>query len=114
MAKKQPENDSTPKKAVKAEAKSAPSKAAAVNTKAKKEKKPRKPLPKAVRAPFMPFTAFGRYVKGSWQELRQVRWPNRKATWALTLAVLLFTAFFVVVILALDTAFQQLFEGILL
>lgn len=114
MAKKQPKKDVAPKKEVKAEVKSAAPKAAATNAKAKKEKKSRKPLPKAVRAPFMPFAAFGRYVKGSWQELRQVRWPNRKATWALTLAVLLFTAFFVVIIVALDAAFQQLFEGILL
>ncbi len=54
------------------------------------------------------------YVKGSWQELRQVRWPNRKATWSLTLAVIVFTMFFVVVILILDAAFQYLFKEVLL
>ena len=59
------------------------------------------------------FTAFGDYVKGSWDELRQVRWPNRRTTWGLTLAVILFTVFFVVLIMLLDYAFQMLFERIL-
>lgn len=108
VAKKQPEKNVTPK----ADTKSAPEKVTA--KKQKKEKKERKPLPKAISIPLTPFTAFGRYVKGAWQELRQVRWPDRRATWALTLAVLLFTAFFVVIILALDTAFQELFNRILL
>lgn len=54
------------------------------------------------------------YVKGSWQELRQVRWPNRRATWSLTLAVIIFTMFFVGVILVLDAAFQYLFKEVLL
>jgi len=57
--------------------------------------------------------AFGGYFKGAWIELRQVRWPTRRATWGLTLAVLLFTAFFVVLILLLDLAFKYLFEIIL-
>ncbi|MGE5309467.1 MAG: preprotein translocase subunit SecE, partial [Sphaerimonospora mesophila] len=34
---------------------------------------------------FRPFVAFVRYFRDSWRELRQVRWPNRRATWALTL-----------------------------
>ncbi len=54
------------------------------------------------------------YVKGSWQELRQVRWPGRRATWSLTFAVLVFTMFFVLVILVLDAAFQYLFKEVLL
>ena len=61
-----------------------------------------------------PITGLIRYVKGSWYELRQVRWPNRKATWGMTLAVLGFTLFFSVVILVLDAAFQWLFKEILL
>lgn len=57
--------------------------------------------------------AFGGYFKGAWVELRQVRWPNRSATWGLTAAVLLFSAFFVVVVLLLDAAFKYMFELIL-
>jgi preprotein translocase subunit SecE len=58
--------------------------------------------------------AFGGYFKGAWQELRQVHWPNRRTTWGLTLAVILFTAFFVVLIVVLDYAFQWLFDKVLL
>lgn len=60
-----------------------------------------------------PIKAIGRYLQGSWHELRQVRWPNRRTTWALTLAVLLFTAFFFLLIIGLDTLFQFIFEQIL-
>lgn len=53
------------------------------------------------------------YFKGAWYELRQVRWPNRKATWSLTLAVILFTAFFVLLVLLLDAGFKYLFDLII-
>ena len=51
-----------------------------------------------------------RYFKGSWYELRQVRWPDRRATWSMTGALLIFTAFFVVIILLLDAGFKYLFK----
>ena len=57
--------------------------------------------------------AIGGYFKGSWTELRQVRWPNRKATWSLTIAVLAYTMFFVILIVLLDAAFKYLFDLIL-
>ena len=57
-----------------------------------------------------PLKALGAYFKGAWYELKQVRWPNRRATWGLTLAVLAYTAFFVIVILLLDALFKYLFE----
>lgn len=57
-----------------------------------------------------PFKALGRYFKGAWYELKQVRWPTRSATWSLTLAVLAYTVFFVVIILLLDALFKYLFE----
>ena len=60
-----------------------------------------------------PFVRLGRYFKGAWQELKQVRWPTRGATWKMTLAVLIFSAIFVVLILLLDFGFNQLFELIL-
>ena len=53
------------------------------------------------------------YFRGAWQELKQVRWPNRKATWSLTLAVILFTIFFVILILLLDAGFKYLFDFII-
>jgi len=53
------------------------------------------------------------YFTGAWYELRQVHWPNRRATWSLTGAVLAFTAFFVVFIMLLDALFKFLFETIL-
>ena len=76
-------------------------------TKVKKERK----------APTNPFLkglfAFGGYFKGAWIELRLVRWPTRSATWGLTIAVILFSAFFAVVILLLDILFKYIFELIL-
>ncbi len=56
----------------------------------------------------------GGYVKGAWYELRQVRWPDRRATWGLTLAVIIFSLFFAAVILGLDAAFQYLFKEVIL
>lgn len=57
-----------------------------------------------------PFKALGRYFKGAWAELKQVRWPTRRATWSLTLAVLAYTAIIATVILLLDALFKYLFE----
>ncbi|MFZ1812580.1 MAG: preprotein translocase subunit SecE [Candidatus Saccharimonadales bacterium] len=54
------------------------------------------------------------YFAGAWRELRQVRWPDRHATWALTLAVMLFSLFFAVIILGLDYGFNELFRKVIL
>jgi preprotein translocase SecE subunit len=69
----------------------------------------KKPIAKVLK----PFIALGAYFKGAWFELRQVHWPDRKATWGLTGAVLVFTAFFIVLILLLDLLFKYIFELIL-
>ncbi|MDN5275811.1 MAG: secE [Candidatus Saccharibacteria bacterium] len=69
----------------------------------------KRPTPKI----FTPFVSLGGYFKGAWEELRQVRWPTRRATWSLTGAVLAFTAFFVILILLLDAGFKLLFDLIL-
>lgn len=61
-----------------------------------------------------PLRAIGGYFKGAAAELKAVRWPNRRNTWGLTLAVLGFTAFFVVLILLVDAGFQFLFENVIL
>lgn len=57
-----------------------------------------------------PFKAAGEYFRGAWYELRQVRWPDRTATWQMTGALLAFTAFIATVILLLDALFKYLFE----
>lgn len=60
-----------------------------------------------------PLRAITGYFQGAWYELLQVRWPNRKATWSLTAAVLIFSAFFTLLIVLLDALFKYLFELIL-
>ncbi len=62
---------------------------------------------------FRPFVYLGRYLRDSWHELRQVRWPNRKATWKMVLAVIIYTALFVLIITLLDLFFTWLFSLIL-
>lgn len=79
-------------------------------TATEKKQKIKKPSAKGLARPFV---ATGGYFKGAWYELKQVRWPNRRATWGLTGAVLLYTAFFAVLILLLDGAFKFLFDLIL-
>lgn len=54
------------------------------------------------------------YFAGAWFELRQVRWPDRKSTWSMTGALLLFTAMFVIFILLIDALFRYIFELIII
>ena len=88
---------------------------AKANRKAEKEiKKAEKDAEnKKVFVLFRPFVALWRYLKGAWHEIRQVRWPNRKATWKMVLAVIVYTALFVVLISLLDLFFRWLFGLIL-
>lgn len=51
-----------------------------------------------------------RYLKGSWSELRLVRWTDRKSTWKMTGALVVFTVVFGVIILLLDYLFQFVFK----
>ena len=62
---------------------------------------------------FRPFVELGRYLGDSWREIRKIRWPNRKATWKMVLAVLVYTALFVLIISLLDLFFTWLFNLIL-
>ena len=87
--------------------------------KAKEQKKAEKATKKAendgkkVFILFRPFVALGRYLRDSWKEIRQVRWPNRKATWKMVIAVLIYTALFMIIILLLDLFFRFIFGLIL-
>ena len=84
-----------------------------VAKKATKEAKKAEDSGKKVFILFRPFVAFGRYLSSSWKEIRQVRWPNRKATWKMVFAVLVYTALFVVLISLLDLFFTWLFSLII-
>ena len=60
-----------------------------------------------------PIRAFFRYLAESWQELKQVRWPNRKMTWKLVFAVIIYTVIFAAIIMVLDALFTLLFNNLL-
>ena len=71
---------------------------------------------KSDKKPFIlirPFVYLGRYLRDSWHELRQVRWPNRKTALKIVLAVIVYTIIFVVFISLLDLFFSWLFNLIL-
>lgn len=79
-----------------------------------KDKSPKKVVKAKVAAePKGFFAKLKAYFVGAWFELKQVRWPDRKATWGLTVAVILFSAFFIALILLLDTLFGNIFELII-
>ena len=84
----------------------------AAKAKPSKKSKSVSSTPKAKRS-YGILGRIGGYFKGAWLELRQVHWPTRRATWGLTGAVLLFSAFFVVFITLLDAGFKYVFEQIL-
>jgi preprotein translocase SecE subunit len=60
-----------------------------------------------------PFRAFGRYIKASWHEIAQVRWPDRKLTWKLTLTVIGYTILLATIIALLDALFSFIFNQII-
>ena len=86
--------------------------------KPRKENKSDKPKEKKKKEkkPFFlvaPFVYLWRYIRDSWMELRQVRWPNRKTTWKMVLAVIVYSALFMAIISLLDLFFSWLFGLIL-
>lgn len=81
-------------------------KAAKLATKKSGEERPIKNYFILVR----PFIRLGRYLRDSWREIRQVRWPNRKATWKMTLAVLVYVALFMIFLTLIDMLFTFIFD----
>ena len=59
---------------------------------------------------FKPVILFNRYLKNSWLELKKVHWPSRKSTWAMVFAVVGYSLFFLVLVLALDNLFSYIFK----
>ncbi len=70
-----------------------------------------------ITAPFRliakPFIKLGHYIADSWREIRQVRWPNRKTTWKMVLAVIVYTAIFVLFIILADALLTLIFDNLL-
>ena len=60
-----------------------------------------------------PLVYFFRYLRDSWREIRQVRWPSRKATWKLFFAILIYTLLFGAIIMLLDVFFTWMFNLII-
>lgn len=55
---------------------------------------------------------FGYFIS-SWQELRQVTWPNRRQTWQLTSAVIIFAVIFGLLLAGVDHGLDKIFKYIL-
>jgi preprotein translocase SecE subunit len=53
------------------------------------------------------------YFRGSIQEIRQVRWPNRKETWKMTLSVIVYVVILATAIMLLDALLQLIFNKLL-
>ena len=62
---------------------------------------------------FRPFVAIGRYIRDSFREVRQVRWPDRKSTWKMTLSVVLYVLLIAAIIMLLDAFFTFIFNQLL-
>ncbi len=80
---------------------------------AKAEKKAARKAARAGKKPFIlfrPLVAFGHYIRDSFREVRQVRWPNRKATWKMVLSVIIYVAIIATFIMLLDALFTYLFN----
>jgi preprotein translocase SecE subunit len=93
--------------------------------KAKTSTKPKKEVVKVKKAEQKPAKAekpkkagkkgeTGNYFVGAWRELRQVHWTTRRATWKLTIAVILFSTFFALFILVADWFFNWLVQEVIL
>lgn len=57
-----------------------------------------------------PVLMLNRYLKNSWFELKKVHWPSRKSTWSMVFAVVGYSLFFLVLVLALDNFFSYIFK----
>ena len=60
-----------------------------------------------------PLSAITGYFHGAWQEIKQVRWPDRRSTWGMVGALIVFTAALFLVIILLDYGFAWLFKLIM-
>jgi preprotein translocase SecE subunit len=66
-----------------------------------------------------PFRLLGKvlwptYFRNSWKELRQVTWPTRRESWQLTLAVIIFSIIFGLIIALVDYGLDKVFKQVLI
>ncbi len=54
------------------------------------------------------------YFRKSWEEVKLVKWPSRKETIKLTIAVFLFAIFFSVLVALLDFGLDKIFKQLIL
>jgi preprotein translocase SecE subunit len=57
-----------------------------------------------------PIRAFGSYIKASFREIRLVKWPTRRETWAMTLAVVIYSLVIIAIVLLFDNIYDWLFK----
>lgn len=57
-----------------------------------------------------PIRALGSYIKAAFREIKLVKWPTRKETWAMTLAVLIYGLIMIAVVLLFDNIYDWLFK----
>ena len=69
--------------------------------------------PKSSKSRRNPLSAITGYFRGAWQEIKQVRWPDRRSTWGMVGALIVFTAALFLVIILLDYGFAWLFKLIM-
>lgn len=69
--------------------------------------------PKNSKSHRNPLSAITGYFRGAWQEIKQVRWPDRRSTWGMVGALIVFTAALFLVIILLDYGFAWLFKLIM-
>jgi preprotein translocase SecE subunit len=55
-----------------------------------------------------------RYFRRSFRELRQVTWPNRRQSWKLTYAVIIFSLIFGALVAGVDYGLDKLFKELII
>lgn len=53
------------------------------------------------------------YFRGAFREIRQVRWPDRKTTWKMTLSVIIYVVAIAAFIMLLDAGLTFIFNNVL-
>lgn len=113
---KGPDPKVSEKAEIEQEPKNPPKKAEKPEKKVKDIKKSKDKTKKSSEKPFIlirPIVYFFRYLRDSWHEIRQVRWPSRKATWKLFFAIIIYTLLIGTIIMLLDIFFTWLFNTII-
>ena len=88
-------------------------KSSAKTTKSSAKAKTAASSPKNSKSRRNPLSAITGYFRGAWQEIKQVRWPDRRSTWGMVGALIVCTAALFLVIILLDYGFAWLFKLIM-